>query len=242
MGGTVKLVATGLTVVAALAVLVANGRTEPFDDGIIRAVRDPSLAGLLSPLGVITELGSTWAVTLIAAVVLVLLTLLGNPRWGIVSGATIGIASLINTAFKRWIERARPDALDPLITEHGFSFPSGHSMLGMTAWGVVAVVLARSDLPPLTRRLLVGACLLLVFLIGLSRIYLGVHYPSDVLAGWTAGAVVVLVYAAVTRRLARPQIAPDAVAESTPHEPLPSPGRAGAMNGAGEDREPSGGR
>lgn len=206
---TTWLVLAGIVIIVALAFLVVNGLTEPFDDAIIGFVRQPSLDAPLAPLASITQLGSTGGVTAIAVIVLAVVALRGNPRCGLVSAATIGIASLLNTGSKRWIERARPDVLDPLIVERGFSFPSGHAMLGMTAWGIVAVVIARSDLPVALRRVLVGACVVLIVLIGLSRVYLGVHYPSDVVAGWTAGAVIVLVYAEFTRRLARPRLARD---------------------------------
>lgn len=238
--GTTWLVLIGIAIIGALAVLVVSGYTEPFDDGVIRFVRQPALHGLLAPLGVITELGSSWAVTTIAVAVLVALALRGLPRWGLVSGVTILLASLLNTAFKRWVERARPDALDPIVVEHGFSFPSGHSMLGMTAWGVVAVIAARSDLPIAARRAIVGGCFVLVALIGLSRVYLGVHYPSDVLAGWTAGAVIVLVYAALTRPLARPRLAATAAGHAAALSPAAmAPGaEAAAADRAGPRSDP----
>ena len=208
---TAWLVVAGIAIIVVLALLVVNGLTEGFDATVIGFVRQPALHAPLAPLATITQLGSTEAITALAVIVLVVLALRGNPRWGLVSAATIGVASLLNTGFKRWIERARPDVLDPLVIEHGFSFPSGHSMLGATAWGIVAVVIARSDLPVALRRVGVGTCVALVILIGLSRVYLGVHYPSDVLAGWTAGAVIVLLYVAATRQLARPRLAVSAV-------------------------------
>ena len=220
-------VLAGIAIIVALALLVVNGLTEPFDAAIIRFVRQPALDGPLAPLGAITQLGSTGAVTALAVIVLAILALRGNPRWGLASAATIGVASLLNTGFKRWIERARPDVLDPLVLEHGFSFPSGHSMLGATAWGILAVVIARSDLPVALKRVGVATCVALVALIGLSRVYLGVHYPSDVLAGWTAGAVIVLVYAAATRQLARPRLAVSA-----------APAERGAAVAAGDPAAP----
>jgi membrane-associated phospholipid phosphatase len=86
-----------------------------------------------------------------------------------------------------------------MIVERGFSFPSGHSMLGMAAWGIAAVVVGRSRLPPGVRLTAVAGVVVLIGLIGLSRVYLGVHYPTDVVAGWLAGGVGVLVFAHLTR-------------------------------------------
>jgi undecaprenyl-diphosphatase len=100
---------------------------------------------------------------------------------------------------KAVMARARPDILDPLVVEHGFSFPSGHATLSMTAYGVLAVLVMRTRLPRAVRAVIVVALGTLVALIGLSRVWLGVHFPTDVLAGWTTGAVVVAGYAALTR-------------------------------------------
>jgi undecaprenyl-diphosphatase len=204
---TAWLTVAGLALISALALLVVNRLTDGVDAAIINFVRQPALETPLAPLALITELGSTWAVTAVAGVLFVVLALRGNPRWAIASALTIGIASLLNSGFKRLIDRVRPDLLEPLVVEHGYAFPSGHSMIGATAWGIVAVVIWRSDLRPGLRRWLVGTCVLLIALIGLSRVYLGVHFPSDVLAGWTAGALIVLWYAAITRRLAEPAVA-----------------------------------
>ena len=118
-----------------------------------------------------------------------------------IGAVTIGLASAGNEVFKAVIARARPDLLDPIVEEHGFSFPSGHSALGMVAWGILGVLVMRSRLPLGVRRGIVAAIAVLIFLIGLSRVWLGVHYPTDVLAGWAAGAVIVLVYARLTRRV-----------------------------------------
>ena len=156
------------------------------------------IRGLLAPLRWVTELGSTVAVTVVAVLVLVVGVLLGKGRAGAIGALVIGGASIGNTLLKLTTARARPDLLDAIVQEHGFSFPSGHSMLGMVAYGILAVMVARSALPSAARRGIGVALGLLIALIGLSRIWLGVHYPTDVLAGWTAGGVLVVVYAAIT--------------------------------------------
>lgn len=198
-GIELALAAGGVLLVTGLAVLVSADLTDSFDASVIALVRAPELATLLSPLRPITELGSTAAVTAVAIVVAAVGLLLRTWRSGLAGALAITLASLGNSAFKIGIARERPDLLEPVIVEHGFSFPSGHSALGMVAYGVLAVVVSRSALPRAARSAIVVALGLLVGLIGLSRIWLGVHYPTDVLAGWSAGAVVVLVYAALTR-------------------------------------------
>ncbi len=191
----------GVVMVIALAVMVSTDLTDAFDGTIIAAVRAAALHDLLVPLGVITELGSTWAVIAVAVLTFAVGVAIGPWRHGAAGALTIGVATVANSALKTVIARARPDLLDPLVEEHGFSFPSGHSALGMVAYGVLAVLVSRTRLPIAVRRIVIVALVVLIGLIGLSRVWLGVHYPTDVLAGWAAGGVIVLVYAAITRRV-----------------------------------------
>ena len=191
----------GVALVVLLAIAVTSGISDAFDQAVIAAIRAPELRGPLSPLRIITELGSTGAVTVVAALTLVVGLLIGPWLHGLIGAVAIGLTSLGNQALKGVIARARPELLDRIVEERGFSFPSGHSALGMAAWGILAVLVTRSRLPALARRAIVMVLAILIALIGLSRIWLGVHYPTDVLAGWTLGAVIVLIYARVTRRV-----------------------------------------
>jgi membrane-associated phospholipid phosphatase len=198
---TPVLVSGGIAFVLVLAVLVSSDLTDAFDRSIIEAVRSERVRDLLSPLRLITELGSTGAVPAMAAVAVVLGVAIGLWRHGVAGALIILLASLLNSVLKFTIARERPDLLEPIIVERGFSFPSGHSALGMVAYGVLAVLVSRSRLPGRVRAAIVFALGVLVGLIGISRVWLGVHYPTDVLAGWIAGGVIVLVYAALTRRV-----------------------------------------
>lgn len=200
-GAALILAAGGIGIVVLLALAVTSGLSDGFDRSIIEAVRAPGLHDLLSPLRAITELGSTGAVTVVAVLTLLVGVLIGPWLHGLIGAIAIGLASAANQGLKAVIARARPDLLDPLVEERGFSFPSGHSALGMAAWGVLAVLVMRSRLPFSVRLAVVAVLGVLIVLIGLSRVWLGVHYPTDVLAGWTAGAVIVLLYARLTRRV-----------------------------------------
>lgn len=225
-GLTTTLIATGgLALVIGLAVLVLTGVSRPFDLAVIEAIRAPDLIGPLSPLRVVTEAGSTWAVTVVAMLMIPIAILLGPWRHGAIGAVIVGLASLANTLVKAFIARARPDILEPIIVEPGFSFPSGHAVLGMTAWGVVAVLVARSNLPPPLRGVVIAGLAVLVLLIGVSRVYLGVHYPTDVLAGWTAGAVIVYLFARLTRGVSTaPAAAAADEGRAAPRSDPPAPG------------------
>jgi undecaprenyl-diphosphatase len=198
---TPLLIAAGIAIVVGLAVLISGDLTTAFDQAIIDAIRSPVVHDLLSPLRTITELGSTWAVIAVAVIAFAFAAAIGPWRHGLIAAGTILLASIANSTLKLAIGRERPDLLEPLIVERGFSFPSGHSALGMVAYGIVAVLVSRSRLPARWRTAIIVALGALVALIGLSRIWLGVHYPTDVIAGWVAGGVIVLAYAALTRRV-----------------------------------------
>lgn len=224
-GATPALLVGGAGAVILLAVLVSTGLSDPLDAAIIDAIRSPSLDGLFSPLRWITELGSTWAVAAVAVGALLLGTLIGPRRLGVAAAITILVASIANSFLKVTIARERPDLLEPLIQERGFSFPSGHAALGMVAWGILAVLISRSRLALRAQRWLSAAIGLLIGLIGLSRIWLGVHFPTDVSAGWIAGGMVVLAFAALTRSV---RMAPDegvaAEDRAAPRSGRPAPG------------------
>lgn len=180
--------------------MVATGIADPFDAAVIEVVRQPALDGALAWLRPVTELGSTGAVTVVALGAILIGLAVRRPWLGLAGALTIALASVANALVKLTIARQRPELLDPIIVEHGFSFPSGHAALGMVAYGVLAVIVNRSRLARPARVAIILALGAVVALIGMSRVWLGVHYPTDVIAGWAAGAVVVLVYAAVTRR------------------------------------------
>lgn len=93
----------------------------------------------------------------------------------------------INSMLKLWYKRARPD-ISPLITVTGYSFPSGHAMNAVAFLGFIAYITITEHRISLHKKVLiiVTACFV-IFSISLSRIYLGVHYPSDIVAGWAAG-------------------------------------------------------
>jgi undecaprenyl-diphosphatase len=204
----------GSGIVVLLALAVTGGVSDGFDRFLIEAVRADELRGPLSPLRQITDLGSTWMVTLVAIATLAVGVLIGPWLHGVIGAATIGLASLGNGALKALIARARPDLLEPIVAERGFSFPSGHAAMGMVAWGILGVLVWRSRLPLGIRRGVVAALGVVIFLVGLSRVWLGVHYPTDVLAGWTAGAVIVLLFARLTRR-----VSPEPAAEGVRADP-----------------------
>jgi hypothetical protein len=139
--------------------------------------------------------GITWigsATQTIVAVVAVIAWCLYRKKKRMAGAlAFVGIVNEgTNLVIKEIFKRARPTLFEEIETLHSYSFPSGHAMSAAAVYGMMAVVAARLE-PRLARPLSI-ATPVLVFLIGFSRIYLGVHWPSDVLAGFAAGTVMLV--------------------------------------------------
>ena len=116
------------------------------------------------------------------------------------AGSIVG-ASLLNSGLKSILHRPRPELVPHLAVVSNASFPSGHAMLSAAIYLTLAAMLAETQARRSARIVLMAFATVLVLLIGVSRIYLGVHWPSDVLAGWCLGAVWALAVFLVSRTL-----------------------------------------
>jgi undecaprenyl-diphosphatase len=177
-----------------LADEVKGGGTQTIDEWILRSLRRPD--DLAVPIGPpwlreaaldITALGS-WAVLLLVAGAVMGLMFL-QRQYGILlltafATATGGAAS---TVLKELLGRDRPSVVPHLREVSSPSFPSGHAMLSAIVFLTLGILLMQSVHGRLAKWYCLLWAFLLTILVGLSRIYLGVHYPTDVLAGWTAG-------------------------------------------------------
>lgn len=209
------LLAAALCALLLLVLLagVVTGMSQPVDDAMITALFSEPMRAPLAFLRPATELGSTLAVTLVAVALLPAGFALGVPFQGATGALTIGLASAVNSLVKVWVARQRPDLIEPVVSAGGYSFPSGHAALSMVAYGITAVLLVRSRLP-LGARVVAAVILAFVILaVGVSRVYLGVHYATDVAAGWCAGGIVVSLFTWWTARAARAEAAAEAMGE-----------------------------
>ncbi|WP_191566151.1 phosphatase PAP2 family protein [Metabacillus idriensis] len=149
----------------------------------IHGLRTPMLGQFMSA---ITSIGSITGIMIGMSIALILLYINRKWREGLFLIVTVSGASLLNYFLKWMFKRDRP-TLNPLIVEDGYSFPSGHSMVSFSFIGILAYLLTIMVNHNALKLLIMVSFLIIVFLIGLSRIYLGVHYPSDVIAGFAAG-------------------------------------------------------
>lgn len=186
-----------LSVFGTIAYFVVFVDMLAFDTVIRNAVYELRSEKLTFILKVITYTANWQFITIICMVLLII------PKtfipFGLPLSVTAIIASICNYAVKIIIHRARPDITLHLIEQGGYSFPSGHSTTAMLFYGMMIYLLHRrirqdqsdAGIPAKKSILVINALsillICLILIIGFSRIYLGVHYPSDVIAGWSFG-------------------------------------------------------
>jgi undecaprenyl-diphosphatase len=190
----VLLVVISLLTFLKLADAVEGGRTRRFDETILRALRDPAdPAHLIGPPWMIlavrdvTALGGETVLVLVTLIAFGFLLVAGKRHAAVflLIAAVGGTAA--NFLMKDYFERPRPEVVPHLMDEQSFSFPSGHSMMSAVIYLTLGALLDRFVEGRRLKLYCLFVALLLTFLVGCSRLFLGVHYPTDVLGGWTAG-------------------------------------------------------
>jgi undecaprenyl-diphosphatase len=195
---------------AVLAGEVFEGDTQDFDERVLKALRradDPSRpigpwwleAGALD----ITALGSGTVLGLVVLAVVGFLWLQGMSRTALFVFVASAGGWWLNAALKVWFQRARPDVVPHLREVLSLSFPSGHAMTSAAVYLTLGALLMRIAKRRATKVYVIGTAMLVTFLVGASRVYLGVHYPTDVLAGWLVGLSWALLCWLVERALER---------------------------------------
>lgn len=202
-----------------LADEVMEGDTHALDRAILLAMR--TAGDLSDPIGPawveevgrdVTALGGITVLTLVTVGVVGLLALQGAVRSAVFVVAAVVSGTVVSSLVKEVFDRPRPDLVPHETVVYTASFPSGHSMMAAVVWLTLAALLARVQ--P-SRRLKVYVLTLataVTIAVGVSRVYLGVHWPTDVLAGWTAGAAWALGCLALARWLGtRGRVEPEPV-------------------------------
>ena len=159
-----------------------------FDNVLVWLVRYLASPTLDRVMIVISEFGygyPFWIIILVVVLSLVYYRLRLEVQGVLVS--LVG-GALLNLMLKSLFERSRPDLLR-VVEEAGYSFPSGHAMISLCFYGMIAFLLARHVTSWRWRLIIIVSAVVLVAIIGISRVYLGVHYPTDVVAGYFAGGM-----------------------------------------------------
>jgi undecaprenyl-diphosphatase len=173
---------------AQIAQAVVRGQTQQFDEAILRFMGEIGAPWLDTVALEVTALGARVVVYMVVLVASAFLWQSRHHYSAALLWVSVIGSGLINTVLKLTFNRPRPDVF-PWRTQHvGLaSFPSGHAMTSIVAYGTLAFLIARLAPTRLSRRLTWVVAVLVIGIVGLSRLYLGVHYPSDVLAGFVVG-------------------------------------------------------
>ncbi len=187
---------------------VDEGDTHAFDTAIILGLRVPGDAGdPIGPRGFedavrdVTALGSAPVLVIAMLAIVGFLTLAKSHRLALFTLAASLGGLLLSSGLKYLIDRPRPELVPPDVFTMTSSFPSGHSMMSAVIYLTLAALVARLMEKRRLKLYALGVAVALTLMIGMSRVYLGVHWPSDVLAGWSAGAAWALLCWLVARRI-----------------------------------------
>lgn len=194
----------------ALADEIREQETQGFDEAVVRALRRTDDAAI--PIGPVwlraasrdvTALGSASVLTLVVLAVCGFLAMVRHWRsMLLVLGSTVS-GAVLNGALKVFFARPRPTVVPHLVEEYAPSFPSGHAMLSAIVYLTLGALLAQLTPSRWLKAYVLAVCLVLTFLVGLTRVYLGVHYLTDVLGGWMAGLAWALLSALLARAATR---------------------------------------
>lgn len=159
-----------------------------FDRSVSQAVQSLESPGATRVMEVLSLIGTAkFVIGIMIAAMIILFFLLGHRRELLFFTAVALGAYLLSTLIKALVKRDRPD-VHRIVEEAGYSFPSGHSMLAIALYGSLAYLLWKHTATWAGRAVLLAVSFVMIAGIGISRIYLGVHYPSDVLGGYAASA------------------------------------------------------
>lgn len=197
IGATIALgvIALGALVFAFIADETFEGDARAFDESILLALREPGDPS--NPIGPawlehvlldITALGGYVILSLLVVGVAIYLVAAGKRGTAFLVVGAVGSGTLLSETLKLGFARPRPDLVAHLADVQSASFPSGHAMISAIAYLTLGVLLTRAQKRRRLKMIIMAYAIILTLAIGLSRIYLGVHWPTDVLAGWALGA------------------------------------------------------
>lgn len=183
------LAAGALVLFSWLAEEVFEGDARHFDEQVRAAVNGYSTPTLTAAMRGVTYLGSTAFVLSVCVGGAAAFYLMKWSRAAALLLITMAGAFVLNLVLKLLFRRARPNPFFGIAAPDSFSFPSGHTLLSFCLFGTLAVVIHRRVRSARARVAVWSAAAVLAILVGLSRIYLGVHHPTDVVAGYLAASV-----------------------------------------------------
>ncbi|WP_035346912.1 phosphatase PAP2 family protein [Halalkalibacter hemicellulosilyticus] len=167
-----------------LTYCVVQGITASFDKRIMSSIRSAEHPIVTKGMVGLSFIGNTWPVVIISLLLLLVIYKLYRKRDEVILFMVVSLGSIgLNLLLKYIFKRERP-SIDPLIIETGYSYPSGHSMAALTLYGAITFLIWRHIPTSIGRACLVVVSTVMIIAMGASRVYLGVHYPSDVVGAY----------------------------------------------------------
>ena len=189
---------------AVLAYAVVQGRTLAFDLAVRSTIHKWATPGFTEAMSAVTQLGSMTILLPLGAILVWRLYAAGRPRAAALLAITVLGAQLFDQALKFGFQRPRPQVFFGMAQPATYSFPSGHTVSSCCFYGVLAAILAAGAVSRRRKILIWTAAVTVTLAVGVSRVYLGVHYPTDVLGGYAVAVVwVAMVRAAYEMWLAK---------------------------------------
>ena len=197
-----------------LASEVKESDTRHFDEAILLAMREPGNPA--DPIGsprveeMARDLTALGGFTLLTGVTLVsfgVALFAGRRRLAVLALIFVVVGMVAMNLIKRGYDRPRPELVKHEMLTYNSSFPSGHSMMAAMVYLTIGILLARTQTKKRVRVFIVATSVLITVLVGVSRVYLGVHWPTDVLAGWTLGGTWAVLFWLVAMKV-DPRISP----------------------------------
>ena len=183
------IVVGGINLFVELTETLKTETLATYDTAITDYVISYRTPSLTSYFKFMTYVGDVYGY-LIVLVVFLLISLLVFKRWKYVVQATLilALATISNMVLKKFIDRARP-GIEHLVSVETLSYPSGHAMSAMAFYGFLIFLVTKFNIQKVMKYVLIIALTVIILSIGISRIYLGVHFPSDIAGGFIAGFI-----------------------------------------------------
>ena len=193
--GKYIIVGIGIVIFGIIATLLLIDKITPFDNIIYNAIISLKSDSVTNFFKLITKLCNEKFI-IIATLLIFIILLFKKKKIGFILTLNVLLCSGLNTLIKHIFLRPRPVGLK-LIKQGGYSFPSGHSMMAVAFFGILIYLVCRSKWKKSIKILLSSLLTVLILLIGISRIYLGVHFASDVLAGFAIALSYLIIFTSV---------------------------------------------
>jgi undecaprenyl-diphosphatase len=191
-----NLLITSLTIFSLLAVLVITKNIQWFDNLVYEGISKIICKPMTSFFKAITLLCETETILILLALILIFMKKKKVASYIVIN---TGLCVLVNQIAKRIFRRARPIGI-ALIKQGGFSFPSGHSMVALAFYGYIIYLIRKSKLSNMQKNISTVILSVIIILVGISRIYLGVHFASDVLAAYCLSTAFLVIIMYIERK------------------------------------------